>query len=106
MGAPGHPVDQPRLRRVMSRLRNRRVLNAVCWCNCTMHSGMTDALADDLMSPLDPRWITVQRIHGGIFSRVLLIPSFIGVIICPKGKGSPDGRSRSHKGHSVTFAQR
>ena len=46
-----------------------------------MHSSMTDALADDVMSPLDPRWITVQRIHGGIFSLVLSIPSFVGVII-------------------------
>jgi membrane protein YdbS with pleckstrin-like domain len=33
------------------------------------------------MQPLDPRWITVQRIHGAIFCIVLAVASFIGTMI-------------------------
>jgi uncharacterized protein len=44
-----------------------------------MDSGTADEIADGIRRPLDPRWITVQRVHGAIFTLVLTVGSFVGV---------------------------
>jgi membrane protein YdbS with pleckstrin-like domain len=46
-----------------------------------MDSGTVDSIADGVSRPLDPRWITVQRIHGGVTVLVLAMASFAGVIL-------------------------
>jgi membrane protein YdbS with pleckstrin-like domain len=45
-----------------------------------MDSGTADAIADGVSRPLDPRWITVQRVHAAIFLLILTAGSFIAVI--------------------------
>lgn len=39
------------------------------------------AIADGVARRLDPRWITVQRVHGAITVGVLSVVSFVGVMI-------------------------
>jgi hypothetical protein len=46
-----------------------------------MDSGTADSIADGISRQLDPRWITVQRIHAAISTAVLTVGSFIGVIV-------------------------
>jgi uncharacterized protein len=46
-----------------------------------MDSGTVDSIADGVSRPLDPRWITVQRIHAGITAIVLAMASFLGVLM-------------------------
>jgi membrane protein YdbS with pleckstrin-like domain len=40
-----------------------------------------ESIADGVPRQLDPRWITVQRIQGAIFTAVLSLATFVGVII-------------------------
>jgi uncharacterized protein len=44
-------------------------------------SATADSIADGVSRPLDPRWITVQRIHGAIFAAIVSLASFVGVIV-------------------------
>ena len=44
-------------------------------------SATVDSVADGVSRQLDPRWITVQRIHGAITVAVLSAVSFAGVIV-------------------------
>jgi membrane protein YdbS with pleckstrin-like domain len=46
-----------------------------------MDSGTADAIADGVSRPLDPRWITVQRVRAAIFTVVLTMGSFVGVTL-------------------------
>jgi membrane protein YdbS with pleckstrin-like domain len=46
-----------------------------------MDSGTDDPIADGVSRQVDPRWITVQRIHGAIFTGVLTIGAFVGMIV-------------------------
>jgi membrane protein YdbS with pleckstrin-like domain len=46
-----------------------------------MDSGTDDAIADGVSRQVDPRWISVQRIHGAIFTGVLTIGSFVGMMV-------------------------
>lgn len=45
-----------------------------------MDTGTADPAADGVRRQLDPRWITVQRIHGAVFLLILAAISFVGVI--------------------------
>jgi membrane protein YdbS with pleckstrin-like domain len=44
-------------------------------------SATADSIADGVGRSLDPRWITVQRIHGGIFAAIVTMASFVAVIV-------------------------
>ena len=44
-------------------------------------AGQADSIADGISRPLDPRWITVQRVHAAIFILVLAAGSFFGVVM-------------------------
>ena len=44
-------------------------------------SATADSIADGVSRSLDPRWITVQRIHGAIFAAFVTLASFVGVIV-------------------------
>jgi uncharacterized protein len=44
-------------------------------------SAIVDSIADGVSRWLDPRWITVQRIHGAIFAAIVSLASFVGVIV-------------------------
>ena len=46
-----------------------------------MEPDTTDSIADGVSRQLDPRWITVQRIHGAITVTVLSAVTFAGVIV-------------------------
>jgi uncharacterized protein len=46
-----------------------------------MDSGTDDSIADGVSRHVDPRWITVQRIHGAIFTGVVGTVTFIGTIV-------------------------
>lgn len=46
-----------------------------------MDSGTVDSIADGVSRQLDPRWISVQRIHGAILTAILSAVSFIGVVV-------------------------
>jgi membrane protein YdbS with pleckstrin-like domain len=46
-----------------------------------MDSAEADSIADGVARRLDPRWITVQRIHAAITVGVLSVVSFVGVMI-------------------------
>jgi membrane protein YdbS with pleckstrin-like domain len=46
-----------------------------------MEPDPTDSIADGVSRRLDPRWITVQRIHGAITVAVLSAVTFAGVIV-------------------------
>jgi uncharacterized protein len=41
----------------------------------------SDSIADGVARRLDPRWVTVQRIQGGIFTAFVALATFVGVII-------------------------
>lgn len=45
-----------------------------------MDSGPGDSLADGVRRQLDPRWITVQRVHSAIFLVILAAISFVAVL--------------------------
>jgi uncharacterized protein len=45
-----------------------------------MDPGAGDTVADGIRRELDPRWVTVQRIHGAIASVAAANVSFIGVM--------------------------
>jgi membrane protein YdbS with pleckstrin-like domain len=45
-----------------------------------MDSGTADSIADGVSRQLDPRWITVQRVHSAIFLLILAALSFAGVL--------------------------
>jgi membrane protein YdbS with pleckstrin-like domain len=45
-----------------------------------MDSGTVDSLADGVSRQVDPRWISVQRIHGAILTAVLAAVSFVGMM--------------------------
>ena len=40
-----------------------------------------ESIADGIARQLDPRWISLQRIHGAIFVAVVLIATFVSVIV-------------------------
>ncbi len=46
-----------------------------------MDSGTDDSIADGVSRHVDPRWISVQRIHGAIFAGVVAIVTFVGTIV-------------------------
>jgi membrane protein YdbS with pleckstrin-like domain len=46
-----------------------------------MDSGTAEAIADGVSRPLDPRWITVQRVRAAIFTVVFTAGSFVGVTV-------------------------
>jgi membrane protein YdbS with pleckstrin-like domain len=46
----------------------------------SMDSGTADSIASGVSRQLDPRWITVQRVHGAIFTAVLTFASFVAVM--------------------------
>jgi membrane protein YdbS with pleckstrin-like domain len=46
-----------------------------------MDSDTDDSITDGLSRHVDPRWISVQRIHGAIFTGVLAFGSFIATIV-------------------------
>jgi uncharacterized protein len=45
-----------------------------------MDAVAADSIADGVSRPLDPRWITVQRIHWAVFTLIVTAGSFVGVI--------------------------
>ena len=45
-----------------------------------MDSGTADSIADGISRQLDPRWITVQRLHAAIFIVMLAAGSFVAVV--------------------------
>jgi membrane protein YdbS with pleckstrin-like domain len=46
----------------------------------SMDSGTADSIADGVSRQLDPRWITVQRVHAAIFIVILAAGSFAAVL--------------------------
>ena len=49
-----------------------------------MDAGTADSIADGVSRQLDPRWITVQRIHGAIFAAIV-VASARSSPSCPRG---------------------
>jgi membrane protein YdbS with pleckstrin-like domain len=45
-----------------------------------MNSDSGDSIGDGVSRQLDPRWITVQRVHAAILLLILTVGSFIGVM--------------------------
>ena len=45
-----------------------------------MDGSTVDSVADGVSRQLDPRWITVQRVHAAIFLLILTAISFVGVM--------------------------
>jgi membrane protein YdbS with pleckstrin-like domain len=46
-----------------------------------MDSGSADSIADGVSRQLDPRWITVQRVHSAIFLVILAGVSFVAALV-------------------------
>jgi membrane protein YdbS with pleckstrin-like domain len=54
-----------------------------------MDSSATDTVADGVARQLDPRWITVQRIHAAVATVILAFASFVGVLMLWAASGIP-----------------
>ncbi len=52
-----------------------------------MDSVPADSIADGVSRQLDPRWITVQRVHSAIFLLILAAGSFVAVLSLWAGSG-------------------
>ena len=46
-----------------------------------MESGPAESIADGVRRQLDPRWITVQRVHSAIFIVIVAAVSFAAVVL-------------------------
>jgi membrane protein YdbS with pleckstrin-like domain len=52
-----------------------------------MNLEAADSVADGVRRQVDPRWITLQRVHGFIFTGVLAVASFIAIVALSAANG-------------------